>query len=147
MILKLIFIRFLRGLEFKTCRMFVLVVGLAVLFLCYGSVAHAGAVYSFTKTMGGSANDLGQSVAVDGSGNVYITGYFRETVDFDPGAGTDNHTSAGEEDIFLTKINSDGSYGYTKTMGGTDHDYGQSVAVDSSENVYITGYFRRDGGF
>ncbi|MGA9176614.1 MAG: SBBP repeat-containing protein, partial [Desulfobacterales bacterium] len=121
--------------------MFVLVIGLAVLFLCYGSVAHAGAVYSFTKTMGGSANDLGQSVAVDSSGNVYITGYFRETMDFDPGAGTDNHTSAGLEDIFLTKINSDGSYGYTKTMGGTDHDYGQSVAIDGSDNVYITGYF------
>jgi hypothetical protein len=121
----------------KSCpyRYIVLIIGLAVFFLFYGEAAHAKAVYSYTKTMGGTDHDLGQSVAVDSSGNVYITGSFRGTVDFDPGTGTDNHTSAGEEDIFLTRINADGSYGYTKTMGGTDHDYGQSVAVDSSGNV------------
>ncbi|MEJ2657501.1 MAG: hypothetical protein P8012_09935, partial [Desulfobacterales bacterium] len=91
---------------------------------------------------GGTDRDYGQSVAVDGSDNVYITGYFSgANVNFNPGAGTDDHTSAGLEDIFLTKINADGSYGYTKTMGGTDRDYGRSVAVDGSDNVYITGYF------
>jgi hypothetical protein len=98
--------------------MFVLVIGLAVLFLCYGSVAHAEAVYSYTKTIGGTASDIGQSVAVDSSGNVYITGSFRGTnVDFDPGTDAgdeDFHTSKGAEDIFLTKINADGSYGFTK---------------------------------
>jgi Beta-propeller repeat len=123
------------------CRDFVLIIGLAAFLLFYGGVAQAEALYSFTKTMGYTDHDLGQSVAVDSSGNVYITGSFRGTVDFDPGTGTDSHTSAGEEDIFLTKINADGSYGYTKTMGYTDHDYGQSVAVDSGGNVYITGYF------
>jgi hypothetical protein len=127
--------------KFGAYRGFVLVIGLAVFFLCYGQVVHAEAVYSFTKTMSGADHDYGQSVAVDSSGNVYITGYFRGTVDFDPGAGTDNHASVGEEDIFLTRINSNGSYGYTKTMGNTDHDYGQAVAVDGSGNVYITGYF------
>ncbi|MGA8180346.1 MAG: SBBP repeat-containing protein, partial [Desulfobacterales bacterium] len=131
---------FMRG-KFFAYRVFVLIIGLAVFFLFYGEVAHAEAVYSFTKTMGGTAQDLGQSVAVDSSGNVYITGSFRGTVDFDPGAGTDNHTSAGLEDIFLTKFDSNGGYVYTKTMGGTDHDGGQSVAVDGSDNVYITGYF------
>jgi len=97
--------------------------------------------------MGGTDHDEGQSVAIDGSDNVYITGYFRGTADFDPGAGTDNHTAAGEEDIFLTKITSAGSYGYTKTMGGTDRDFGRSLAVDSSDNVYITGYFRGTADF
>ena len=140
------FTRLLRGLEFKTCRMFVLVIGLAVLFLCYGSVAHAEAVYSYTKTIGGTASDIGQSVAVDSSGNVYITGSFRGTnVDFDPGTDAgdeDFHTSAGEEDIFLIKINADGSYGFTKTMGGTASDIGRSVTLDIIDNVYITGSFQ-----
>ncbi|MGW8325072.1 MAG: CFI-box-CTERM domain-containing protein, partial [Desulfobacterales bacterium] len=98
--------------------------------------------YLFTKTMGGTAGDFGQSVALDGNGNVYITGYFSGTdVDFDPGAGTDYHTSKGYEDIFITRINFEGSYDVTATMGGTNHDYGQSVAVNSSDNVYITGSY------
>jgi hypothetical protein len=119
----------------------VLIMGLAVFFLLIGEVAHAEAVYSFTKTMGGANHDYGQAVAVDGSGNVYITGYFLGSADFDPGAGTDNHTAVGEEDIFLTKFDSDGNYIFTKTMGGANHDYGQAIAVDGSGNVYITGYF------
>jgi Beta-propeller repeat len=135
------------GREFGTYRNFVLIIGLAVFFLFYGEIAHAEAIYSYTKTIGGNDHDFGQSVAVDSSGNVYITGSFRGTVDFDPGAGTDNHTSAGEEDIFLTKFDSNGSYVYTKTMGGTAHDYGRSVAVDSSGNVYITGYFEGTADF
>ena len=146
LILKLDFTRFFACLGYKTLRL--LAVGLAALFLCYGSVVHAEAVYSFSKTMGGTDHDFGRSVAVDSGGNVYITGYFSDTADFDPdNAATDNHTSSGLEDIFLTKINSNGSYGFTKTMGGTDHDFGQSVAVDGSDNVYITGYFSGTADF
>jgi hypothetical protein len=138
---KLDFTRFFRGLGFKTCKVFVLAIGLAVLFLFYEGIAHADAVYYWTKTMGGTNEDYSQSVAVDGSGNIYVTGYFSGTADFDPGGGGDSHISAGNEDIFLTKINADGSYGWTRTMGGANADYGQSVAVDVSGNVYVTGYF------
>jgi hypothetical protein len=91
--------------------------------------------------MGGDSSDIGQSVAVDSSGNVYITGYFSGTADFDPGAGTDSFTSAGLEDIFLTKINFDGSYDLTATIGGTDKDFGQSITVDDNVNAYLAGYF------
>ncbi|MFO7555025.1 MAG: CFI-box-CTERM domain-containing protein, partial [Desulfobacterales bacterium] len=101
--------------------------------------------YGGTKTIGGTEDDYGQSVAVDIIGNVYITGSFQQTVDFDPGTGTDNFTAAGLSDIFLTRINADGSYGWTRTMGGTDQDFGQSVAVDSSVNVFVTGNFSGTG--
>ncbi len=97
--------------------------------------------------MGGTDQDIGQSVAVDSSDNVYITGSFQVTVDFDPGADTDNQTSVGLDDIFLTKINFDGSYDLTKTLGGTDQDFGQSVIVDDNVNVYITGSFRETVDF
>jgi hypothetical protein len=97
--------------------------------------------YAWTKTMGGEGYDEGYSVAVDGNGNVYVTGDFQGTTDFDPGVATDNHSSAGGADIFLTRINSNGSYGWTKTMGGADYEQGSSVAVFGSGNVYVTGYF------
>jgi len=90
-----------------------------------------------STTWGGTGNDYGWSVAVDGSGNVYTTGYFNGTVDF--GAG--NVTSAGGEDAFVTKFDSSGTHQWTTTLGGTSADRGDGVAVDGSSNVYTTGEF------
>jgi hypothetical protein len=123
-----------------------LVAALVAFCVVSGGLAHAGAVYSWTKTMGGAGNDGGYSAAVDGSGNVYVAGYFAGTADFDPGPG-DSHTSAGSADIFLTKINADGTYGWTKTMGGTSSDGSHSAAVDGSGNVYVTGWFEGTADF
>ena len=83
-------------------------------------------LYEVITTMGGDGSDVGRSVVVDSSNNfVYITGSFSGTnVDFDYGTGAgeeDFHTSVNE-DIFVTKINSDGTYGWTRTMGGDGSD-------------------------
>ena len=88
-------------------------------------------------TFGGTSNEIARSVAVDGSGNVYASGYFSGTVDF--GAG--NVTSAGGTDMFVTKLNSAGAHQWTTTFGGTGDDYGIGVAVDGSGNVHVTGRF------
>ena len=125
-----------------------LVAALVALCVVSGGLAHAGSVYSWTKTMGGASDDSGRSAAVDGSGNVYVTGFFVGTVDFDPDPGTeDNHTSNGGYDIFLTKINADGTYGWTKTMGGPSGDWSYSAAVDGSGNVYVAGHFQSIADF
>ncbi|MDG2907500.1 MAG: SBBP repeat-containing protein [Acidimicrobiales bacterium] len=92
----------------------------------------------------GSASDsveIGYSVAVDSSGNVYTAGLFRHTVDFDPGAGTTNLTSNGNYDGFVSKLDSSGDLVWAKSFGDTGTDGGYSVAVDSSGNVYTAGYF------
>jgi len=92
----------------------------------------------WSKRFGGSYGDYGSSVSVDSSGNVYITGYFwSSTIDFGGGA----LTNAGGSDIFLAKFDSNGNHLWSKRFGGSDNDYGNSVSVDSSGNVYITGYF------
>ncbi|MBN2374394.1 hypothetical protein JXL19_11475, partial [bacterium] len=108
---------------------------------------NADGSYGWTKTMGGTGYDQAFSSTVDGSGNVYVTGWFQDTVDFDPGTSMDSHISAGDSDIFLTRINADGSYGWTKTMGGTVCDQAFSSTVDSSGSVYVTGGFSDTADF
>jgi hypothetical protein len=97
--------------------------------------------FEWVRTWGGSGWDQCSGVATDGSGNVYITGKFNSTVDFDPGGG-DIHTSKGGTDVFLSKFDSSGNFKWARTWGGSDHDSGNGVAADGSGNVYVTGYFR-----
>ena len=100
----------------------------------------AGA-FVWAKQLGGTDSDQANSVAVDSSGNVYTTGSFSGTADFDPGAGTTNLTSAGSSDVFVSKLDSTGAFVWAKQFGGTGSDASNSVAVDSSGNVYTTGSF------
>jgi hypothetical protein len=66
--------------------------------------------YQWARTWGGTLNDYSIGGAADGSGNAYVTGYFYDIVDFDPGTGIDNHTSNGNIDAFLSKFLPDGSW-------------------------------------
>jgi hypothetical protein len=68
--------------------------------------------FVWARTWGGSDNDTGYDVAADGSGNVYVTGWFQGTsVDFDPDpTAVDLHSSNGAYDAFLSKFMPDGSW-------------------------------------
>ena len=162
--------------------------------------------FIWAKAMGGIYG-RGCGIAMDDAGNVYTTGDFGGTVDFDPRAGdfqpdrggatvtsscqsstvpgiwfgprlwagyfmtmpmasrwmmratsalrgisaerrisiqdraSFNLTSAGEEDIFVSKLDSAGDFIWAKAMGGTSGDWGSAIAVDDSGNVYTTGLF------
>ena len=75
--------------------------------------------FKWAKQMGGTgAYAVGSSIAVDAAGNVYTTGYFGGTADFDPGPGTYNLTSAGTYDMFISKLDSSGNFIWAKQMGG-----------------------------
>lgn len=118
---------------------------------------NADGSYGWTKTAGGESDynyaDWARSVAVDSKDNVYMTGYFSGTTDFDCGDGKDIRTSIhnssydqGQENCFITRINSDGSYGWTEIFGAVRADqlgatYGYSIALDSKDNVYVGGQF------
>lgn len=97
----------------------------------------------WTKTMGGNATDMGNSIAVDPVGNVYTTGSFQDTnVDFDPGTGTYFLSSDGPAaDIFITKLNSNGDFVWAKGIGGPSSDIGYGISVNSFGTVFTTGFF------
>ncbi|MBK8965968.1 MAG: SBBP repeat-containing protein [Lewinellaceae bacterium] len=98
--------------------------------------------YVWANRVGGSGSDTGNSLAVDGSGNVHLTGFFQATVDFDPGAGPANLTSIGNVDIFIAKYNASGNYVWAKQVGNTGVNYGNGLALDGSGNVHVTGQFQ-----
>jgi hypothetical protein len=99
---------------------------------------------SWAKQLGGTSVDYGLSNAVDASGNVYTTGNFNGTADFDPGAGTYNLTpaSAVNDDIFISKLDASGNFVWAKRLGGTSIDNVASISVDASGYVYTTGNFK-----
>lgn len=97
--------------------------------------------YVYAKNIGGPDLDLGQSIAIDGQGNAYLTGYFQNEADFDPSANTTYLTSAGGYDIFMAKYDSDGNLIYAKNIGGESDDLGSSVVLDDFDNVLFTGRF------
>ena len=119
---------------------------IAVLFFTLSSFSQ-GTKFEWAKGIGGTSYDIGYSITTDASGNIYTTGYFNGTVDFDPGGGTFNLTSVGGMDIFISKVNSSGDFLWAKGIGGTSDDYGKSITTDESGNVYTTGYFQGTADF
>jgi hypothetical protein len=92
---------------------------------------------------GGKHSDVGFSIALDSGGNAYLTGYFGGTAEF----GATTLTSAGSDDIFVAKMDSAGQWLWAVRAGGASEDRGNSIALDSKGNAYLTGYFREAAAF
>jgi hypothetical protein len=107
----------------------------------FGNVTYSQVNFEWARQMGGSNDEVGQSIKVDFLGNVYTTGWFRGTCDFNPGLGINSLTSVGNEDIFVTKFDSYGNFIWSRRIGGVSYDDASSMVLDSLGNVYITGYF------
>jgi gliding motility-associated-like protein len=90
---------------------------------------------------GASGSCIATYLAVDKQNNVYVTGEFKGTVDFDPSAGVKNLTSVGGYDIFLAKYTSTGTLIWAESMGGAADDLPNGLAVDKNGNVSIVGIF------
>lgn len=88
-------------------------------------------------SFGDGLNDLGRAVAVDASGNVFMTGAFEDTVNF----GGGKKISAGSQDIFVAKFGQSGKHMWSRRYGDASFQQGAGLAVDPSGSVFVTGAF------
>jgi Secretion system C-terminal sorting domain/Beta-propeller repeat len=103
--------------------------------------------FLWVKQFGGTQLDWVYDIALDLSGNIYFTGFFKGTADFDPGPGTSLLVSTGLEDIFVCKLNTDGNLLWARQMGGSGVDYSTSIKVADSNQVNLTGIFQNTADF
>lgn len=103
--------------------------------------------FIWAKSFGSPAADAGWATTTNSLGEVFATGHFKETIDFDPSINTFNLTDAGGGDIFVLKLDASGNFNWAKRIGGTSTDYGLSIFLDQSENVYTTGWFTGTSDF
>jgi len=96
-----------------------------------------GLIYS--TYLGGANVDLASAIAVDTSGQAYVTGY-ASSPDFPTTPGAYRTTNSGAEDVFVSKFNAAGSaLLYSSYLGGSSNDVGNGIAIDSAGNAYVTG--------
>lgn len=98
----------------------------------------SGLVYS--GFLGGSDSDWGAGIAVDASGDAYVTGVTGSS-DFPVAGELDTIYNGGDYDAFVAKVNATGTeLVYSGFLGGSGTDWGRDIAVDASGNAYVTGW-------
>jgi Beta-propeller repeat len=94
---------------------------------------NSSGVYQWNTFYGSASNDYGNGIAVDSSGNVYVTG------ESNASWGSPINPHSGFDDIMVLKLNSSGVYQWNTFYGSASNDYGNSITFDTSGNVYVTG--------
>jgi hypothetical protein len=109
----------------------------------YVTKLNSSGVWQWAVKAGGTSWDYAYGISSDTFGNTYVTGKFRGEITF----GSINLTSNGSSDIFVAKIDSNGMWQWAVKAGGTGPDLANGIAVDSSGNSYVTGFFEGIANF
>jgi hypothetical protein len=91
----------------------------------------------WAKSNGSTAEDNGQGIATDATGNVFVTGYFNSPITF----GSSTLTNVGGQDVFIAKYDANGNVLWAHSGGGSGIEYSYGIATDATGNVFITGIF------
>ena len=93
--------------------------------------------HRWSKGFGGSSSDYGYGITTGPTGNVYVSGYFYNSMSL----GGSTLTSAGSYDAFAASFSSDGAHRWSRSHGSTGSDYGRRIAADGAGGVYVVGNF------
>jgi len=100
--------------------------------------------HQWSIRVGSTGSTSGHALAVDGSGNVFVTGNFTGTTNL----GGLSFTSAGSNDVFVAKyVGATGAHVWSKSYGSSGDEYSFGIAADASSGLYVTGYFSGTGNF
>lgn len=101
----------------------------------------ANGTLSYSTFLGGNGTDEGRGIAVDGSGNATVTGNTKAS-DFPTMNALQGALAGGDEDAFVTKLDTNGALSYSTYLGGSSFDIAFGIAVDEAGNAYVTGITR-----
>ena len=103
--------------------------------------------FIWAKRIGGPSSDAAYSIGLDEQQNVYSTGFYWQTVDFDPGPGTFNLTSDALGDGFILKLKNNGEFIHAGRLGGNSRVRCISLKLDKTNHMYVTGHFDGEADF
>jgi hypothetical protein len=107
-----------------------------------GGKTPSGASWNWVISVGGEEDDEGGGLALGPTGDVYVTGSFGATAEFQPGVASSAMTSMGERDAFVARYSSKGKLAWARQFGGEEAAIlGKVVAVDEDGSVYAAGEF------
>jgi hypothetical protein len=96
---------------------------------------------SYSTYLGGSGTDIGADIAVDKTGDAFVTGATSSTNFPTTSAAFQTASAGGKEDVFVSKLNATGTAPlYSTYVGGSGSDYGTGIAIDSSGDAYVAGH-------
>jgi hypothetical protein len=110
------------------------------IFVC--KLSPDGQTLMYSTLIGGRGTDTPTDIEVDAVGCAYLVGYTYDYLfDFPTTTGAINETSNGEYDVFILKLNADGTdLEYSTVLGGDKNDFGRAIAIDAEGCAYIAGY-------
>ena len=95
------------------------------------------------RDFGAKDSDIAYTITLDKTNHLLISGWYRETIDFDPGPGEFNLTAKGWNDGFILKLNTDGNFIWAGSMGSQSGDAAHSLTYDSENNMIVGIYYSK----
>ncbi len=134
------------------------IIQITILFLCLLltiNIFGQNPELEWTKGIEGARSIHGNTIGIDGLGNIYIAGVFDKTIDFDPGPefaslspfDTDVTPPIQSGDIFILKLDNNGAFVWVRQIGGDRSDLVNALKVDQEGNIYTTGSFQNQADF